>query len=204
MVDWKKARKQTESTEEKIYPNGSCVILFGQLPLTIMLPPGTLKEQKQILKERIKANSDAIQEQGLWQNDPPISDEELNQLVKKAKIKHGEHDKEIEAYKKHFRIEENPSYSRELNKETFELLSENAKKNSWEHTRVYGTFNQPGLNRYAVEINAMWSNVCNVTRLLDDERLEVPTNDIIPAGQPGSLMMLKERVEEYEKRHGLT
>lgn len=75
-----------KTQDKKVFPTGSCVVTFGSLPITIMLPPGTLQEQKEKLRERIKAHADSLYETKVW--DSPITEDELNECLSEAVIKH--------------------------------------------------------------------------------------------------------------------
>ena len=82
----KKAKEWQFVNQKRHYPIGSCVVNFGRLPITIMLPPGTLNEQKEILRARIKAHANSLYESKIWEE--PITEAELDEVMNEASIKH--------------------------------------------------------------------------------------------------------------------
>ena len=82
----RKTKEWQSVNQERYYPIGSCVVNFGRLPIRIMVPPGTLNEQRKVLRERIKAHANSLYESKIWEE--PIREDELNEVMSEAKIKH--------------------------------------------------------------------------------------------------------------------
>lgn len=203
--------KKQRRNNNKILPASSTVIVFGEIPITICVPEGTLIQQKEILKKRIKDNANSLVQQGIL--DKAMSDNEIDQILEKAVFKKLD-PQEVQAINDVFKpfgyvgkdeVSGAPivNYSKKLDESAFKILKKNAKSNSWEHTGIYGTY-QGELGRFSVEINAMWTNCVNLTRLVDDEKFEAPPNCVIPAGEPGTSMSLPFQVKIYESRHGFS
>ncbi|MDF5718200.1 MAG: hypothetical protein PUP93_31120 [Rhizonema sp. NSF051] len=197
-------------------PISKAVIFFGELPITIYIPAGTIKVQQEELKKRILANCESLVTQGVWDAVP--DNDEIVGLIQKAKIKPLSR-AELANYESIVKMRTQKlgvrghssdtkapivSYNREINKEAMELLSNNARRDSWEHTGIYATYNNPNVARLPIEVHALWKNVCNATNLVTDEQMEVDPRYVIPAGEFQTLMSLPMRVAEYKKRHKLT
>jgi hypothetical protein len=63
---------------------GKVVVLFGNFPLTIRLPPASQDEQLNFLRKRIIFHVNSLVEYGLW--DEALSDAELDEIMSDVEI----------------------------------------------------------------------------------------------------------------------